>query len=132
MPASYGVTLIPDEHKRAINVVLALVASEDPRASENCSQPANASGRAADAVTHWYGGRPYADEALGMYASLKDNISGLGWPNTGVTQAQATAACLAMSFTLSTDAKYTTMQAQRTVTSALAARGLQRVVEFSE
>lgn len=134
MPAHYGVALVPDAHKNALNVVVALIQNEDTTQSENVSQPANASSGENDLFTHWYGGRQYSDADLVVFQALGSNIPSASWPVTGVSGsvslAQAQAAAAAMVLTVTTQASFTSQQAQNTLTAALTAQGLQRI-EFA-
>lgn len=129
MASDYGVILVPDANKRAANVVLALMASEDPAVSENCSQPANATGSPDAPVTHWFGGRPYTLELAEAYKNISASALGVKWPVAGVSAADAKAACAAMRFTVTTEDAYTTQQAQRTLVAALDAQKLMRVAD---
>lgn len=133
MPAHYGVMLVPDTHKNALNVVLALVVDppENAAQSENCSQPANATGGPDDDFTHWYGGRQYTAEQLAIYQDLANNVPAAEWPITGVsgivTAEAAGLACAAAIMTVTTQDDFTTEQAQATLTAALTAQGLLRI-----
>lgn len=135
MTSHYGVAVIPDAHKNAVNVILALIADppENPALSENVSQPLNATGSPNDPVTHWMGGRPYSAAQLEVYQALPDNIPAASWPVTGVTgaasEADAVAAAAAMTLHVTTQETYTTQQAQQTLAAVLTAMGLKRVVE---
>lgn len=131
MSAHYGVHLIDDAHKNALNVVIALIQSEDTTQSENASQPANASSSPNDPFTYWYGGRLYSDAELVVFQDLPNHMPSASWPVTGVdgsvSQVQALAAAAALILTVTTKDTYTTPQAQETLTAALTAQGLKRI-----
>lgn len=132
MASHYGVHIIDDAHKNAMNVVYALWKGEDPTQSENFSQPVNASGLQSDAVTYWLGGRQYSDADLAIIQAMVTNIPTAIWPVQGVsgpvTLLQATAAATALVVNVTTQDTYTTAQAQTTLAAVLTALGMKRVV----
>lgn len=131
MSAHYGVSVIPTEHKNAINVAVALWQGENPALSENLSQPANATGSPDDPVTHWFGGRPYSDAELAVIQAFADNLPSANWPVQGVSGpvslVEAQAAAAAMVINVTTQDEYTTQQAQVTFAAVMTALGLKRV-----
>ncbi len=131
MTARYGVMLVPDAHKNALNVVLALHYAGDPATVDGVTQPANATGNRTDAFTHWYGGRTYNDTELGIFQNLASSIPAASWPMTGaggdVALADAQAAAAAMIMTVTTQEDFTTEQAQQTLAAALDAQGLKTI-----
>ena len=135
MASHYGVAVIPDAQKNAVNIILALIADppENPALSENVSQPLSASGSPNDPVTHWMGGRPYTAEQLVVYQALPANLPDAAWPVMGVsgpvTEADALAAASAMVLHVTTQETYTTQQAQQTLDAVLSAMSLKRVLE---
>lgn len=133
MPAHYGVAVIADAYKNAINVVLALWQSENPALSENIGQPLNASGDWHDPITHWVGGRQYQAAELEVFQDLAANLPTAPWPVMGVggpvSEAEAIAAATALYLLVGTAESYSTPLAQQTLTSALGARGLKLAVE---
>lgn len=133
MQAHYGIAVIPDAHKNAINVVLALWFGDDPALAKNISQPLNASSLATDPVTHWLGGRPYDDAQLAVLQNLPANLPAAEWPVMGVdgsvSEQDAIDAATALFVMVGTAEEYTAGLAQQTLASALGALGLQRVVE---
>ncbi len=132
MPVHYGVAIIPDAHKNAINVAIALWQNEDPSGSVNVSQPLNASGSPEDPVTHWVGGRPYQPAELPIIQNFATNLPSASWPVTGVdgavSEQDAIDAATAMYLLVGTAETYTSPMAQQTLASALATLGLQRVI----
>jgi hypothetical protein len=136
MPAHYGVALIPDAHKNAMNVVYALWKNENPAASENLSQPANVSGDINDPATYWFGGRLYSDADLVVIQDMPNNMPSASWPVAGVSgnvslvQAQAAAAALIVNVT--TQDTYTTPQAAATLAAALGGLGLKKAEDPEE
>jgi hypothetical protein len=133
MSSHYGVAVCPDANKNALNVVLALLAGEDPTQSENVSQPLNPTGLITDPVTHWMGGRPYTLEQLAIYQDIPNNMPAASWPVTGVsgavTLADAQAAAAAMILHVTTQDAFTTQQAQDTLNAVMLTLGVQRVVD---
>lgn len=133
MPSHYGVAVIPDAHKDAINVIIALMQSENPALSENVSQPANASGDLNDPATHWFGGRPYTPEMLAIYQDLANNIPDAAWPvasvNGSVTLQQAQDAAAALVLHVTTQETYSSQQAQQTLDAVLGSLSIQRAEE---
>jgi hypothetical protein len=133
MAAHYGIAVIPDAHKNAINVVIALWQGEDPTESENISRPLNASSSADDPVTHWVGGRPYQEEELPIIQNLAANLPAASWPVQGVSgpvsEEDATAAATALYLMIGTAETYTSQLAQQTLASALGALDLRQVEE---
>ena len=131
MPAHYGIALIPDAHKNALNAVLALYYNGDPATVDGVTQPANATGYQNDAFTHWYGGKTYGDTELSFFQNLADHIPAASWPIAGasgsVSLADAQAAAAAMILTVTTQASFTTEQAQQTLAAALGAQSLQKI-----
>lgn len=136
MPVHYGIAVIPDAHKNAINVILALWQGENPAASANISQPLNASSSPYDPVTHWVGGRLYSDAELLVIQNLPENIPAASWPVTGidgsVTEQQAIDAATALYLLVGTAETYSSTLAQQTLASALGALGLKRLVYDEE
>lgn len=130
MPAHYGIAIVADEHKNALNVVLALWQGEDPTLSENLGQPLNASGLANDPPTHWMGGRPYGAAELEIIQNLPANLPAVSWPVQGVggavDEAAAIAAAAALSLMVGTADSYGAALVQQTLASALGAQGLKR------
>lgn len=131
MTSHYGVHLIPNAHKNAMNVVYALWQGEDAAASENFSQPANADGLPSTPVAYWLGGKPYSDAELLVIQNMTNNIPSASWPVQGVsgsvTLAQAQAAAAAMIVSVTTQESYSTQQAQATLASVLTSLGMKRV-----
>lgn len=133
MAAHYGIAIIPDAHKNALNAVYAVWQNEDPTLSENLSQPLNATGDINDPVTHWMGGRLYNDADLAVIQALATHMPTVSWPVVGVSgnvsEAQANAAAAALYTMVGTATTYSTPLAQQTLEAALGALGLRRVVE---
>lgn len=133
MPAHYGIAMIPDAHKNALNVAYALWMDEDPTQSENLSQPANASGSPEDPVERWFGGRLYSEGELAVIQHFASHIPAADWPVMGVsglvTEQQAIDAATALYLMVGTADTYTTPLAAQTLESALGALGMKRVVE---
>lgn len=133
MADHYGIALVPDAHKNALNAVLALIASppEDPTQSENVSQASNASGLSTDPFTYWYGGRQYSDADLAVMQDIGNHLPSPGWPINGVSGSvslvQAQAAAAALILTVTTQASFTSQQAADTLGAALGARGLKEI-----
>lgn len=131
MTSHYGISIIPDAQKNAMNVVLALRANEDPTQSENISQPASATG--SDPATHWFGGRQYSDAELLVLQDPGNHIPDADWPVAGVSGdvslADAQAACAALYTMVHSAESFTTGLAAQTLSSALGALGLQRVAD---
>jgi hypothetical protein len=131
----YGVCIIPDAHKNAINVVFALRQDENPAESENIGQPLNASGSSEDPVTYWCGGQLYQTADLPLIQNLAANmpVPSSGWPVAGmsgsVTEQEALDAAAALQVTMRTAElpNFTSQLAQETLAAALIALGLQRV-----
>jgi len=131
MPVHYGITVVPDAHKNALNVVFALWQSENPAASANISQPLNASSLPADPITHWIGGQYYTDDRLAILQDFAANLPAATWPVMGidgaVTQQQAIDAAAAAYVLVGTAETYSSALAQQTLASALGALGLKRI-----
>jgi len=132
MSAHYGVELIPDAHKDAINVVFGLVLGFNPSTMECFGQPCNATGSQNDTFTHWYGGQEYSTAEISKLQSLEANIpGGVTWPVQGangpITLVQAQAGIAAMILTVTTRDTYTSQQAQDTLNAALTAQSLKRI-----
>ena len=131
MTAHYGVALIDDANKNAMNVVYALWKGEDPTLSENLSQAANATGNENDPVTHWFGGREYTLADLAIIQNLPANMPSASWPVTGVSGSvslsAAQDAATALKMTVTSQDAFTTQQAQETLAAALTAKNLNRV-----
>ncbi len=136
MSAHYGVAIIPNAHKNAINVAIALWQGENPAQSVNVSQPLNATGSPNDPVTHWVGGRPYQAAELPTIQSFATHLPSATWPVTGVSGAvseqDAIDAATALYLLVGTAEVYSSPMAQQTLASALATLGLQSVVYDEE
>jgi hypothetical protein len=133
MAAHYGLLLVPDRHRNAFNVVMALHYNADPTTVNAVTQPANTTGQPDpnDQYPFWYGGRTYTDSELSFFQDLGNNIPSVGWPIQGnggsVTLADAQAAAAATALTVTTQASFTTGQAQQTLAAALGVQGLQKI-----
>jgi hypothetical protein len=129
--ANYVITVVPEAHKNAANVVFALRQGENPALSENIGQPLNTSGSPEDLVTHWMGGRPYDDEELAIVQDLASNMPSASWPISGVsgsvTEQNALDAVAALYFEVGVGEAINSTLIQATLAKALSTLGLQRV-----
>lgn len=128
----YAVSVIPAEHKQAMNRLVAMIEGEDVLLSENITQQASAGGEAPP--THWFGGR-FVDQAwLDVYQNLGDDLPSPegGWPlvadgAVALSAGDAEAAVAALYVNVSTGEDIAQLP-QQNLASVLAALGLQRVV----
>lgn len=132
MPAHYGVEIIPDAHKNAINVLFGLVLGFNPTTMECFGQPTNTTGNQNDPFTHWYGGQEYSITDVAKLQQIIASIpGGVTWPVQGATAsvslAQAQAAAAALVLVVTTRDTYTSQQATDTLNAALDSQGLKRI-----
>lgn len=132
--SSYGITVIADAHKNALNRVCNLLFSDT---GDNLSQPLSAN--AAFPASHWFGGGPITAEQAALFASLQAEASTSGtigaavpappegWPYMGVEEADAVAAIAALYMNVVTGEDAEALPAQNRAT-VFAALGLQRVI----
>lgn len=123
---AYTVHVIPDAHRAAANVVMAVVNGDDIT-SEAFSVPANATGNMMDPFTHYYGGMHSTEAWESVVSNLAENMvtPAGGWPANGISEAQAIAAAQAMALEIKITQDGTQPDQMEALTSVLTSLGLQ-------